>query len=429
MDSSSQKPYRVALFGFGNIGTGVVRHFVEHGALLNERAGRPVELAAIVDREFDRPRAVAPPATARLSTNWREIAADPTIDAVIEVVGVGADGKPTLAADMARAVLGSGKDFITANKALIASHGAELQAIADANGALLLVEACVGAGIPLIASMQGGLAAARVTAINGILNGTCNYILTNMAADPTLTMEAAIADAQRLGYAEPDPSADVEGIDTAYKVAILAMLGFGGMVVPTRDVAVEGILRIGPADFEWARRHGKTIRLLGRGTRLADGSCLLRVEPVMVPLTHPLAGVQGVMNAVLITADPIGDTMYYGAGAGQPSTATGLMGDALRSAAHRAGHTPRQPLRFVADPLVPADAAQAPVRERAYFRVPAAGAEVLAAAGATVESLGAEEVQAVTPPLAPGAVAALRENLLSSRISADRITRLSLVFE
>lgn len=341
----SKSPYRIGLVGFGNIGTGVVRQVLTHGELIGSRIGRPLVLAAIADRDFQVPRAVTPPEGTILTTNWRDITSDSGISAVIELVGVGADGKPTLAHEIARATLEAGKDFITANKALIATHGVELQALADANGSLLLYESSVGAGIPLIASMQGGLASSQITAIHGILNGTCNYIFARMGEDPTLTLEGAITEAQELGYAEPDPSSDVEGTDTAYKISILATLAFS-REVRVEDFPIEGIMHIGPEDMEYASDYNMTIKLLGYARQYPSGQVQVGVGPFFIPADHILASVRGVMNGVLVTADPTGETMYYGAGAGQPSTASGLLADVMRSASHRDGNTPLLPLKL-----------------------------------------------------------------------------------
>ena len=328
-------PYRVGLIGFGNIGSGLVRHLVEHRDLIAARLGRPLELVEIADKEFDRPRDVTPPPSVRLTTNWRELATSPEIDGVVELVGVGADGKPTLALDIAKTVLGAGKDFVTANKGLIAPHGAELHALAAKSGALCLYEASVGAGIPLIGAMQLSLAGNEFNAIHGIVNGTCNYILTNIDRDPALTMDAAVADAQRLGYAEPDPTFDVEGHDTAYKIVILASLAFGQRF-RFEDVRLDGITKLGAPEFEYARKSGHSLKLMASAIRRAGGVELI-VGPAFVPNDHVVAGVRGVFNTVLIQADPIGDTLYYGRGAGQGSTGSGLVADLMLAARTRSG--------------------------------------------------------------------------------------------
>jgi homoserine dehydrogenase len=351
----SAKPYRVGLIGFGNIGSGTVRHLMEEAALLAERSPGGFELVAIADREFDRPRGVTPPATTKLTTNWREITSDPTIDGVIELVGVGADGKPTLALEIARAALGSGKDFITANKGLIAPHGGELEALARANNAMLLFEASVGAGIPLIASLQGALAPNRVRRIDGIVNGTCNYILTRLENDKSLSMKAAIKEAQDLGYAEPDPRFDVEGNDSGYKVVILGSLAFG-QEIPVDAVSLTGITKLDEPEFLYAREKGLSLKLLGTARLDEEGGVEVSVAPTFLPSSHVLAGVRGVFNAVLIQGEPIGDTMYYGAGAGQKSTGSGLIADLITAARRRREATANpHPLRFPQGGYKPAD--------------------------------------------------------------------------
>jgi homoserine dehydrogenase len=364
---SAKRPYRIGLVGFGNIGSGLVRHLIEEAALLDARLGVPVELAWIADREFDRDRGVKPAAGTRLTTDWKEITADPSVSAVVELVGVGADGKPKLALDIARATLAAGKDFVTANKGLIAAHGGELEDLAGANGAMLLFEASVGAGIPLISTMQMGLAPNRITRIDGIVNGTCNYILTRLQEDSALQLGAAIKEAQDLGYAEPDPRFDVEGNDSAYKVVILASLGFG-QEVPVEAVDTRGITRLGEAEFSYMRREGLAIKLLATAKQHANGGVEVSVGPTFLPATHVLAGVRGVFNAVMIQGEPIGSTLYYGAGAGQKSTASGLLSDVLIGARRRLSGAPNPfALRIPKGGYRPFDASSS--TERWYLRL------------------------------------------------------------
>ncbi|MCC6547871.1 homoserine dehydrogenase [Candidatus Sumerlaeota bacterium] len=359
--------FRLALVGFGNIGSGLVKHIIEKKDLLAQRAGVPIELTWIADKEFEKPRGVTPPTSAKLTTNWREAVTAANVDAVVELVGVGADGKPTLAADIARAALSAGKHFITANKGLIAAHGGELHELAAKNGVLLLFEASVGAGIPIISSLQTGLAPDRITAIHGIVNGTCNYILTQLDSDSSLTMQKAIADAQALGYAEPDPRFDVEGNDTAYKLVILASLAFG-QELSVDDVSLDGITKLGPEEGAYAKANGLAVKLLASAAQLADGSASLVVGPAFIPATHVLAGVRDVFNAVLVEADPIGQTMYFGRGAGQGSTGSGLLADAIFAAKlQKAGSPDPQPLRIPRGMRKPADPNA--VEHRFYIRV------------------------------------------------------------
>lgn len=372
---AEKKPFRVGLVGFGNIGTGFVRQYLEHGALMAERMGRPVELAAIADREFERPRGVTPPATTKLTTNWRDITGDPTIDMVVELVGVGADGRPTLAFEIAKAALTSGKHFTTANKALLATHGPELEEAAEAGGALLFYEATVGAGTPTIGPMQTNLVSDQIVGVHGIVNGTTNYILTRMEEDPALALEAAIREAQELGYAEPDPTSDVEGDDAVYKIAILGSLAFGCRILPV-NVQKLGITRLSPIEISVARERGWALKLVASARLHANGHVAAAVRPVFLPADHIMAAVRGVFNAVLIEADPQGTTMYYGPGAGQSSTASGLWSDCVMAARHPEGGANLFPLKLPAAVATPVDAAEA--RGRHYLRVPAEMGDQLA---------------------------------------------------
>ncbi len=332
---SSSKPFRVGLVGFGNIGTGFVRHVISYRDLLARRIEGGIELAAIADRYLDRERDVNPPPETRMTTDWKDITGDPTIDAVVELVGVDReDGRPNTAREIAIAALSNGKHFVTANKGLIATHGAELHTLAEKSGALVLYEATVGAGIPIITSLQGALAANRIVSIHGILNGTCNYILTRMAEEPELTLHQAIEEAQRLGYAEPDPRSDIEGEDAAYKLVILGSLAFG-QELRVSHVRVEGITRLTEKEFDFARQNGYSLNLLASAYTEANDEVCLHVSPVFLPWSHILASVSNVFNAMLVTGDPMGETMYYGAGAGQFSTASGLLADLIVASRQR----------------------------------------------------------------------------------------------
>lgn len=413
------KPYRIGLIGFGNIGSGLVRHLMEEAWTLAERVGVPLELAAIADREFERDRGVKPPASTRLTTNWREITSDPTIDAVVELVGVGADGKPTLAKEIAVAALSSGKDFVTANKGLIAVCGGELEELARANNAMCLYEASVGAGIPLISSMQVGLAPNRIQRIDGIVNGTCNYIMTRLGSDSSLSMKAAIKEAQDLGYAEPDPRFDVEGNDSGYKIAILASLAFG-QEVPVDAVALRGITKLDAPELAFARDNNLGLKLLATGRRHADGGVEVSVSPTFIPATHVLAGVRGVFNAVLINGDPIGDTLYYGAGAGQKSTGSGLISDLMIGARKRLHGTPNPfPLRIPKGGYRPFDRSTA--RESYYVRLSGVGGAAQEKAAAhfkgTKLAAGADWVSVRTGDL----TAAELDNLLEQSTSLGAV--------
>ncbi|CAN5284407.1 hypothetical protein BH09SUM1_BH09SUM1_15570 [soil metagenome] len=417
-------PFRIGLIGFGNIGAGLVRHVMEHADLLADRVPGGVELTAIADVEFERDRGVKPGPGMILTTSWRDLIEDKSIEAIVELVGVGRDGKPSLAYEIAKATLGAGKDFVTANKALIATHGAELEELARANNAMLLYEASVGAGIPLIATMQGALAPDRITQIHGIVNGTCNYILTRIEDDSALTMEAAIAEAQQLGYAEPNPAFDVDGDDAAYKVVILGSLAFG-QEVPLSAVRKDGITRLGEPEFSYARENGLAVKLLVSAEHHRDGTVELSVAPTFIPARHVLANVRGVYNGVLINGEPIGETMYYGRGAGQASTASGLLSDVLIAARRRRAGAPNpHSLRIPRGGFRPAPAASS--RASVYLRVKFSGeirsAEaLLAAAKGELLSRGPEHAAVRMPQLANSEIDNLLETLTQKGVPLERI--------
>lgn len=217
--------------------------------------------------------------------------------------------------------------------------------MAEDYGGLLLFEAAVGAGLPLFTSIQNGLAPDQIVGIHGIVNGTCNYILTRLEEDKSLTLDGAIREAQHLGYAEPDPSFDVGGMDAAYKVSILASLGFG-QELHTADVNVDGITRLGDPEFLFAGENGLVLKLLATAELVDGDRARLQVGPCFIPAKHILAGVRGVFNAVLITGVPIGDTLYYGAGAGQGSTASGILSDAILASRHRGAAVNPYPVKL-----------------------------------------------------------------------------------
>lgn len=344
--SNSPSSFRVGLIGLGNIGQGLVSHLVKYGDLIEERLGQRIELTMVADNDLERQRDVAPPPFTMLTDDWREVVGNETIDLVVELVGVGRDGKPKLAYEIAKAALEAGKHFVTANKGLIATHGGELHDLAEESGAMLLYEASVGAGIPVISSIQNALSPNRLHGVAGLVNGTCNYILSQFQEDHNLTMERAIADAQEKGYAEPDPTFDVGGHDSAYKLVILASLAFG-QELRFEDVILEGITSIGPREIEFALERGLVLKLLARARLHDDGSVEMVVAPHFLPASHVLAGVHDVFNAVLVEGDPIGETLYYGAGAGRPSTASGLIADIMLAARiQRDGAEDPYPLRI-----------------------------------------------------------------------------------
>lgn len=324
------KPLNIGLIGFGNIGTGVVRTLVFNKELHDARLPRPMVLKRIVDRDTTTHRN-APYDPKILTDKVDEIFEDPEIDVVIELVG----GEEPARTFVERA-LKAGKHVVTANKALLALHGPELIALASEKGVGLLYEAAVGGGIPIIRTLQQGLSANAFTSVQGILNGTCNYILSRMA-DEGIAFNDVLRVAQEKGYAEPDPTYDIEGYDTAHKTAILASLAFG-MDIRFDDVFVEGITKIQPVDFKYAKELGYAIKLLGIAKRdTHNGAVEVRVHPTLVPLHSPLGQVAGVYNSVLVEGEPIGPTMYYGQGAGPAATSSAVVSDLMALAADEAG--------------------------------------------------------------------------------------------
>ena len=314
------KQIRVGLLGFGTIGTGVVKVFQQNSELLKDRLGAELILSKIADLDITTDRGVDVPVGV-LTTDAYEVLVNPEIDVVIELIG----GYEPARSFVLKAIE-NGKHIVTANKALLALHGDEIFAAADKHGVEVLFEASVGGGIPIISSIKENLCANRFKSIFGILNGTCNYILTQMTNEG-----AEFADvlkvAQEKGYAEADPTFDVEGVDTAHKLALLLTLCFGTKI-DFNDVYTEGISNITPLDIDYAEMFGYKIKLLAIG-KADNGQIEARVHPTMVPLHYPLADVEGVFNAVRLVGDFVGPIMQYGHGAGMEATASAVMGDVV----------------------------------------------------------------------------------------------------
>ncbi|WP_158801068.1 MULTISPECIES: homoserine dehydrogenase [unclassified Acidisoma] len=314
-------PLRIGLAGLGTVGGGVMTLLRDNATLIAARAGRPIVVTAVSARNRTRDRGLP---VAGLS--WHEdavaLANDPEVDVVVEVIGGSEGAAPALV----RAAIAAGKPVVTANKALLALHGGELAGAAEAAGVPLAFEAAVAGGIPAIKALREGLAANNLTSVAGILNGTCNYILTVMREQGHDFAEV-LAEAQRLGYAEADPAFDVDGIDAAHKLAILASLAFGAPV-SFASMHVEGIRRISALDIAFARELGFRIKLLGI-TRRRDGGIEMRVHPALVPEADPLAQVDGVFNAVVAEGDAVGRVMLMGRGAGAGPTASAVVADLI----------------------------------------------------------------------------------------------------
>ncbi len=315
------RPLSVGVAGLGTVGAGVLRLLRDNAALIAGRAGRPVAVAAVSARNRERDRGLSL-AGLRWHDDPAALAADPAVDVVVELIG-GSEG-PGRA--LVEAALRRGKPVVTANKALMAVHGAELAALAERGGATLAFEAAVAGGIPVIKAVREGLAANQLSRIAGILNGTCNYILTTMQ-ERGLEFAEVLADAQRLGYAEADPAFDVDGIDAGHKLAILAALAFG-RPVDFSAVHVEGIRGVSGLDIAFARELGYRVKLLGIARRTEAGISA-RVHPCMVPHAAPLARVDGVFNAVVAEGDAVGRVMLEGRGAGAGPTASAVVADLI----------------------------------------------------------------------------------------------------
>jgi homoserine dehydrogenase len=321
------RPLSVGLAGLGTVGGGVLKLLRDNADLVTARAGRPIAVTAVSARDRSKDRGV-PVTGLRWYDDAAALAADPGVDVVVELIG-GSDG---VALALAEATIGAGKALVTANKALLAVHGAALAASAEERGVALAFEAAVAGGIPVIKALREGLAANRISAVAGILNGTCNYILTQMR-ERGREFTDVLADAQKLGYAEADPSFDIDGIDTAHKLAILAALAFGRPVA-FDQVHVEGIRRISAVDIAFANELDYRIKLLGIA-RQTEAGIETRVHPCMVPQTAPIARVDGVYNAVVAEGDFVGRVMLQGRGAGAGPTASSIVADLIDIARNR----------------------------------------------------------------------------------------------
>ena len=313
------EPLRLGIAGLGTVGSAVLRLLAQNGSLLAERAGRPLEVTAVSARDRARSRGVD---LGRF--RWYDdpiaLAADPEVDVVVELIG-GADS-PALA--LCQAALGAGKPVVTANKALLAHHGAELARLGEANGVTIGFEAAIAGGIPIVKTIREALAGNRISRVYGILNGTCNYILTTMR-ESGRGFDDVLAEAQQLGYAEADPSFDIDGIDAAHKLALLAALAFG--CPPDFDaVYIEGIRHVSPLDIAFASEMGYRIKLLGVARRTEHG-LEQRVHPSMVRIGTPISQVEGVFNAVVAEGDQVDATLYSGRGAGGAPTASAVVAD------------------------------------------------------------------------------------------------------
>ena len=311
-------PIKIGLLGLGTVGRGTYEVLQRNQHEIARRAGRGIEVAAITVRDVDKARAIVGPKVP-VSSNFNDVIRNPDIDIVVELIG---GYEPAYA--LALEAITRGKHVVTANKALLARHGNQLFDAARSHGVMIAFEAAVAGGIPIIKALREGLTANRIEWIAGIINGTSNFILSEMRSRG-IAFDTALEEAQRLGYAEADPTFDVEGIDAAHKLAILSSIAFG---VPINiDAAyTEGITHLAKEDIKYAEQLGYRIKLLGITKRTAAG-IELRVHPTLVPLQRLIANVEGAMNAILIKGDAVGTTLYYGQGAGSEPTASAVIAD------------------------------------------------------------------------------------------------------
>jgi homoserine dehydrogenase len=315
------KSLKIGLAGLGTVGAGVIKLLAANRSLITRRAGREIEIVAVSARDRSRDRGVDLENIAWID-DTAALAEFPELDVVVELVG-GADGT---ALALARRTIAAQRGFVTANKAMIAHHGLELAAAAEAAGSALKFEAAVAGGIPVIKGLREGAAANEISAVYGILNGTCNFILTTMEAEGRAFADV-LSDAQALGFAEADPSFDVDGIDAAHKLSILAALSFG-TPIDFKAVAVSGIRAVLAADIAEAKALGYRVRLLGHAEML-DSGLSQTVQLALVPVSHPLAHVAGAMNAVVAEGNFVGRLFFEGRGAGEGPTASAVVADLI----------------------------------------------------------------------------------------------------
>lgn len=344
---------RVGVAGIGTVGGGLIKLFGLEGHRLNET----MELVAVSARNRSRARA-ADISQYKWFDDPVELASQPDIDVVVELIG-GSDGPAKRAVEVA---LSRGAHVVTANKALVAVHGAELAALSETHGGRLMFEAAVGGGVPMIKALKESLAGCRAQSVAGILNGTCNYILTEME-HAGRSFEDVLADAQRLGYAEADPTMDVGGFDAAHKLTILSSIAFGARP-DYEHVRIEGIENVTLTDIRLASKLGYRIKLIAKGV-LIDGKVSMHVRPALLALDHPLASISGSLNALVVDAEPVGQLTFIGRGAGEGPTASSVASDLLDIAEGRGGAAFGRPLAQ----LAAAPRATPAERGRFYMRV------------------------------------------------------------
>ena len=345
------KPINVGLLGIGTVGGGTYTVLKRNAEEIARRAGRPIQVVAVADKNLELASKVTGEAC-RLTDDAFSIVTDPEVDIVVELIG-----GYGVAKDLVLKAIENGKHVVTANKALLANYGNEIFAAAQKKGVTVAFEAAVAGGIPIIKALREGLTANRIEWIAGIINGTTNFILTEMR-DKGLTFDVVLKEAQRLGYAEADPTFDVEGVDAAHKLTIMSAIAFGNPMNFAK-AHIEGISKLEAPDIKYAEQLGYRIKLLGITRRTAEG-VELRVHPTLIPAKRLIANVEGAMNAVLVKGDAVGPTLYYGKGAGAEPTASAVIADLvdvtrMHSAdpEHRVPHLAFQPDAMADLPILP----------------------------------------------------------------------------
>ncbi len=359
------KPIQVGLLGIGTVGSGTFNVLTRNQEEIRRRAGRGIEITMVADLNVERAREIVGD-RARVVADAREIIANPEIDIVIELIG-----GYGIARALVLEAINAGKHVVTANKALLAVHGTEIFAAASAKGVMVAFEAAVAGGIPIIKALREGLTANQVQWVAGIINGTTNFILSEMR-DKGLDFDVVLKEAQRLGYAEADPTFDIEGVDAAHKATLMSALAFG-IPVQFDKAHVEGITKLAAADIRYAEQLGYRIKLLGIAKRRDDvGGIELRVHPTLVPAKRLIANVEGAMNAVMVQGDAVGTTLYYGKGAGSEPPASAVIADLVditrlhtADPDHRVPHLAFQAGELRDTPVLPIDQ----VRTAFYLRL------------------------------------------------------------
>ncbi len=312
------KPIQVGLLGMGTVGSGTFNVLLRNQAEIKRRSGRGIEVTMVADLDVAKAQSMTGP-NVKVVSDARQIIANPDIDIVVELIG-----GYGIAKALVLEAIAAGKHVVTANKALLAVHGTEIFAAAHAKGVMVAFEAAVAGGIPIIKSLREGLSANSIQWVAGIINGTTNFILSEMR-DKGLDFEVVLKEAQRLGYAETDPTFDIEGVDAAHKATLISALAFG-IPVQFDKAYIEGITKLGAADIKYAEQLGYRIKLLGI-TKRTEAGVELRVHPSLVPSQRLIANVEGAMNAVMVQGDAVGTTLYYGKGAGSEPTASAVIAD------------------------------------------------------------------------------------------------------